>query len=97
MGILIVLPTSGTNANLTLILPTYFTKATFQAMYLRPDITPGAGYCAKTDFPTTDLFRATASGVIAPGILVDTVDASLVDQWSIDQDRQLINIIDGIQ
>jgi type II secretory pathway pseudopilin PulG len=42
-------------------------------------------------------WTATASGVIAPGIPIDTSNAAGVDQWEINQLRQISNFHDGIQ
>lgn len=56
------------------------------------------GYCLPADVPDDgSTFLATASGVIAPGIPLDTPDADLTDQWSINDFRELTNVHDGVQ
>lgn len=48
-------------------------------------------------YPAGYGYRASATGVIGPGIPVDTWDVNLIDNWYIDSERQMWNAHDGVQ
>lgn len=93
-------PTVLTGAGLKLnsLWPTYLNEglsAIGDATRYRDD--PGA-WCAVGSLPdggTT--FTATSSGVIAPGINYMSNKSEEVDQWSIDENRNLRNLVNGIR
>lgn len=66
--------------------------------YLVENAPPPYGWCLpKVLDPLGLVYLATASAVIAPGVDPNTRDPTLVDQWSIDQNRSLVNVVDGVQ
>lgn len=77
--------------------PNYYLMFATCTTYNREEAIPSIPYClAGSVGGYGSTFLGTASGVIAPGIDPGTSFSPWIDQWSIDQNRTLINVVDGV-
>ena len=81
------------------VVPDYYLSYTalVSSVIYRPGVSAVSGAHCQVGFGNEAGFVGTASGVIAPGIDINNNDPNLVDTWSIDQNRNLINLVDGVQ
>ncbi len=77
--------------------PAYY-SGIHRSIYRVEDVAALEGYCLFYPFPADGAsFIATASGVIAPGIVVTSTDPEDIDMWSINDSRQLSHEREGVK
>ncbi len=78
------------------IFPGYY--QTFQTVFVpQAHVGSTTAFCRNASMSgASNLFIATASGVISPKFAGDSSTSSEVDQWTMNQDRTLSNVVDGI-
>lgn len=79
--------------------PSYYAEEEI-AVFMREGLAPNSGFCLKGAVkvsPAPQTYRMTASGVIAPGIPIDSPNAAETDQWAMNEMRQLSHVVDGMK
>lgn len=88
-----IMPTKAGAPNLDTTYPTYFT-ATYAGIYPAQSREPGACLLStRTDDGTN--FVATATGTISP--TANQATLAELDQWSVNANRNLVNVVDGVK
>lgn len=76
----------------------YIGLAGGQPVTLQSNLHSGSSYCLPGYVTSTgNAFLATSSAVIQPGVDPATADPTKIDQWSMDNSRQLSNVFNGIR